>query len=248
MADAPSTPPSPQAYARAGGALYLVIIVAGIVGELFVRGAMIVSGDPAATSSHIIASPTLWRAGIAGDVVMHLCDVGVMLALYVLLKPVSRQGAMLAVLFNLIQTAVAVANKLTLVVPLFLLGSGDYLRAFEPAQLQALAYLAIRLHDYGFGVALIFFGMECLTLGYLIVRSGYLPKALGAMMAVAGVCYAVNSFALVLVPTIASRLFPAILLPSFVAELSLAVWLVAKGVDLPVWQAKARASRAAAAV
>jgi hypothetical protein len=80
------------------------------------------------------------------------------------------------VLFNLIQTAVLVANKMTLLLPLFLLGSGDYLKAFSPEQLQALTYVSLRLHDYGFGFGLIFFGMECIVLGWLIARSKYLPR------------------------------------------------------------------------
>jgi hypothetical protein len=103
---------SPQVYARIGGLLYLIIIAAGMAGELFVRGSLIASGDAAATAHNIMSSPLLWRAGIAGDLVMHLCDVGLILVFYVLLKPVSRNLALLAVLFNLIQTAVLVANKL----------------------------------------------------------------------------------------------------------------------------------------
>jgi uncharacterized protein DUF4386 len=226
---------SPQAYARGGGILYLIIIAAGMAGELFVRGSTVVSGDATATARNIMASPALWRAGIAGDLVMHLCDVGVMLVFYVLLRPVSKNLALLALLFNLVQTSVLVANKLNLLLPLFLLGDAEYLKAFTPEQLQALSYVAFRTHDYGFGFGLIFFGAECIVVGYLIVRSSYLPRTLGVMMATAGVCYLTNSFALVLAPTLASRLFPVILLPSFVAELSMALWLLVKGVDLPKW-------------
>jgi len=166
---------------------------------------------------------------------MHICDVGLMVVFYVLLRPVSRNLALLAVLFNLVQTAVLVANKMTLLLPLFLLGSGDYLKAFSPEQLQALAYVSLRLHDYGFGFGLIFFGMECIVLGWLIVRSEYLPKPIGLLMQFAGVCYLTNSFALVLDPELASRLFPAILLPPFIAESSLALWLLLKGVEPAKW-------------
>jgi len=233
---------SPQAYARTGGALYLVIIAAGMVGELFVRGSIVVSGDAAATARNIMASPSLWRAGIAGDLVMHLCDVGVMLGFYVLLRPVSKNLALLAVLFNLVQTSVLVANKLNLLQPLFLLGDAGYLKAFTPEQLQALSYVSLRTHDYGFGFGLMFFGAECIVVGYLIVRSSYLPTVLGVMMAVAGVSYLTNSFALVLSPTLASRLFPVILLPPFVAELSMALWLLMKGVDVAKWNARVESS------
>jgi hypothetical protein len=231
----PGAETSPQAYARVGGVLYLIIIVAGILGELFVRGRTVVSGDAAATANNIMAFPLLWRIGIAGDLIMHVCDVPLMMVFYVLLRPVHRNLALLAVLFNLIQTAVLVANKLTLLVPLFLLGNADYLKAFEPRQLQTLTYLFIRLHGYGFGVGLIFFGFTCLVLGYLIFRSGYLPKVLGVLMQIAGLCYLTNSFTLLLAPAIANRMFPAILLPAFVAELSLCLWLLTKGVNVETW-------------
>ena len=177
---ATSAEASPQRYARVGGVLYLIIIVAGIIGELFVRGSIVVSGDAAATANNLIASPSLWRAGIAGDLVMHVCDVGLMLVFYVLLRPVSKNLALLAVLFNLVQTSVLVANKLNLLLPLFLLNDAAYLKAFSPQQLQALSYVSLRTHDYGFGFGLIFFGVECIVVGYLIVRSGYLPKVLAS--------------------------------------------------------------------
>ncbi len=234
MADA-SSEVSPQLYARIGGLLYLIIIVAGLTGELFIRGPMVVSGDASATARNIVASPLVWRAGIAGDLVMHMCDVGLMLVFYVLLRPVSRNLVLLALVSNVIQSAMLVANKTNLLLPLFLLGDAEYLKAFSLEQRQALAYVSLRTHDYGFGFGLIFFAITCLVLGYLIVRSGYLPKVLGYLMQIAGVCYLLNSFALILHPPLASRLFPAILLPPFVAELSLALWLLVKGVDLRNW-------------
>jgi hypothetical protein len=230
---------SPQRCARLGGLLYVTIIVAGAAGELLIRGRLVVSGDPAATARNIAASPFLWRVGIAGDLLMHLCDVGLMLVFFVLLRPVSRNLALLAVLFNLVQSAVLVANKLNLLVPLFLLGDASYLNAFSLPQRQALAYVSLRVHDYGFGFGLAFFGMECLVVGYLIVRSGYLPKTIGLLMQLAGACYLVNTFALVLSPVVASKLFPVILLPPFIAESSLALWLLLKGVDATNWAKRA---------
>ena len=84
-----------------------------------------------------------------------------------------------------------------------------------------MAMLSVRSHSAGFGIALIFFGVECVLLGYLIVRSGYMPRLIGVLMQIAGACYVVNSFALLLSPPLSSRLFPAILIPSLIAELSL---------------------------
>src|SRR6476469_8193250 len=189
-----TTQTSPQVYARIGGVLYLMIIVAGALGEIFIRGKLIVSGNATSTASNIIASQSLWRIGIAGDLLMHICDIPVMLVLYLLLRPVNKNLARLAVLFNLIQTAVLVTNKLNLLMPLFLLGNADYLKAFDPNQLSALAYLFIKAHDYGYGIGLIFFGFACLTYGYLLFRSGYFPRLLGVLIALAGLSYLTDSF------------------------------------------------------
>jgi len=231
-----ATEVSPNTYARVGGFLYLVLIFAGMFGELFVRGKLVVSGDAAATASNILASQSLWRAAIAGDLVMHVCDVFVMLALYVLFRPVSRNLALLVLLLNVVQTAVLVANKLTLMVPLFLLGGAEYLKSIEPAQLQAWSYIAIKMHEYGFGFGLIFFGFVCLVEGYLIRKSRYLPALIGVLMQIAGACYLINSFALLLAPELESRLFPVVMMPCFIAEVSFALWLLVKGVNMPEWE------------
>jgi hypothetical protein len=232
---------SPQVYARIGGVLYLIIIVAGLFGEVFVRGSLIVSGDATATASNIMASQLLWRFGIVGDLIMHVCDIPLMLILYVLLRPVNKALALLALLFTLIQTAVLVAYKLSLLVALFLLGSADYLKVFEPHQLHALAYLFVKSDGYGFGIGLIFFGCACLVSGYLILRSRYLPKLVGALMQIAGLCYLTNSFSLLLAPTFARTIFPAILVPAFISELSLCLWLLVKGVNVERWKLQSSA-------
>jgi len=226
---------SPQVYARIGGILYLMIIIAGALGEIFIRGKLIVSGDAMSTANNIMAAQSLWRIGIAGDLLMHVCDVPLMLVFYVLLRPVNKNLALLAVLFNLIQTAVLVANKLNLLMPLFLLGNADYLKAFESNQLYALTYLFIKVHDYGFGIGLIFFGFACLIYGYLLFRSGYFPRTLGVLMAIAGLSYLTNSFTLILAPAYAWTIFPILVL-ALIGELSLCLWLIVKGVDLPKWE------------
>jgi hypothetical protein len=135
-----------------------------------------------------------------------------------------------------------VANKLNLAVALFPLSDVGYLRAFDAQQLYTLAYLSIKSHGYGFGIGLIFFGFTCLIAGYLIFKSGYLPKAIGALMQVAGTCYLVNSFALILSPSFADKLFPVILIPPFIAELSFCLWLIFKGVKLSVWEKRITAA------
>jgi len=234
---------SPHTYARIGGVLYLLIIGAGVFGEALIRGSMVVSGDAAATANNIMASPLRWRIGIVTDLLMQACDIPVMLMFYLLLKPVNKHLALLAILFNLIQTAILAVNKLNLLMPLFLLGGADYMTAFEPSQLQALSYAAIRLHGHGFTVGLIFFGFVCLIQGYLIFLSGYFPKILGVLMESAGLCYLINSVSLLLAPAFAATLFPAILMPALIAELSLCLWLMVKGVNVRKWEEMRSASR-----
>jgi hypothetical protein len=139
-------------------------------------------------------------------------------------------------MFGMLQTAILCANKLNLVTVLLLLGGSSYLKAFDPNQLQALASLSLAQHEYGFGIGLIFFGVSCLVTSYLMFRSGYFPKTLGLLQAIAGVCYLINSFALLLCPPLADKMFPAIVLPSFIGGLSTCVWLIVRGVNVPMWQ------------
>ena len=233
---------SPNTYARIGGIAYLIIIVAGFLGEMFVRNSIVVSGDAAATARNLAASPTLWRLGIAGDLLMHVCDIIVLLTYFVIFWPVNRKLIVFAIMLNLIQTAVLVANKLNLLMPLFLTSNDEYLTPFSLQQLHTLSYLFIKAHSYGFGIGLIFFGCALLVYGYLIRKSVFLPGALGIGLQIAGVCYLVNSFALILAPKIAQLLFPAILLPPLIAELSLCLWLIFKGVDVAIWKEKAAVS------
>jgi len=234
---------SPQFYARIGGVLYLVLILVGMFAVIFVRGKLVIPGDATVTAYNILMSPTLWRVGIVADLFTHVLDVPIMLIIYLLLRPTNKNLALLALLFTAVQTAVLVANEFNLLMPLFLSGNAEYLMSFDPQKLNALSYVALKLYDNGFGIGLVFFGFACLAEGYLIFKSGYLPRTIGVLMAIAGVCYLTQSFALLLVPQVANALFPAIMLPCFVAELSFCLWLIARGVDVPQWQRRAIALR-----
>jgi hypothetical protein len=226
---------SPQVYARIGGALYLIIIIIGFWGEMFVRDKLIVSGDAAATAANIMSHESLWRFHIAAELFLLICAITLLLILYVLLKPVSRDLMLLAVFFNLVAIIIEAAITMRLLEALFPLGNAVYLKAFTPEQLYAMASLSLRSHGYGFGVSLLFFGCFCVIVGYLIFSSGYLPRTIGVLMQIAGVCYLTNSFALILSPPVANRLFPAILVPAFIGEASLCLWLLVKGVAVERW-------------
>jgi hypothetical protein len=232
---------SPQVVSRIGGVLYLIIIVLGLFNEAYVRNRIIVSGDAAATAANIRSFESLWRFGIAAEFFMLICAIALTLIFFVLLRPVSRDLALLAVFFNLVSVAVEASVQLYLLGALFPLGSAEYLKAFKPEQLYAMASLSVKSHGYGFGVALIFFGCVCLLLGYLIFKSGYLPKTVGVLMQLAGLSYLIDSFALILAPSFANRIFPAILVPAFIGEASLCLWLLVKGVNVEKWNARAGA-------
>lgn len=235
---------SPQVYARIGGVLYLITIVLGAVGELFVRGSIVVPGDATATAANLRSMESLWRFGIASELFLGICTIVLTLILYVLLRPVSRDLALLATFFGLIATAVETTYSLQLVEALFPLGNAAYLKAFTPEQLYAMAYLSIKAHGQGFGIALLFFGPFFLVAGYLIFKSGYFPKAIGILYLIPGLSYLTSSFALILAPTFAGRFYFVMAGPALIGEASLCLWLIVKGVNVQRWKEQASAAGA----
>jgi hypothetical protein len=237
-----STPASvfaaPARYARAGGLLYLILIALGVFAQA-TRDGMMVSNDAAATVANIVAGESMWRAAVAAEFVTIVCALTLAMIYYVLLRPVSRELTILATFLRLVSLTIQAVAVFFLLAALFPLGPAPYLHAFTGQQLQVLARLAIRAHSEGYGVALLVLGFCFVVHGYLIFTSGFLPRILGVMIQLAGVSYLTNSFALVLAPGIAARLFPLILLPAFIGELSLSLWLLVKGVDVGKWRALA---------
>ena len=233
---------SPQIYARVGGVLYLIIIVIGFCGQFFVRDRLVVSGDANATANNIIASESLWRLQLASDLLLLLCAIVVMLVLYVLLKPVNKNLALLSVFFAMLSFPIEAVSKLFLYAGLFFAGNFQYLKAFQPEQLHAMTYVLLKLHDYGFAIDLIFFGCACLLNGYLLFRSGYFPRVLGVLIFIAGLSYLANSFTLLLAPTLSGTVFVVLVL-ALIGELSLALWLTLKGVNLALWEKRQHESQ-----
>ncbi|MCK6623185.1 MAG: DUF4386 domain-containing protein [Calditrichaceae bacterium] len=229
---------SPQIYARTGGLLYLFIIVAAGFGELFVRNRLIVWGDAAATANNILGSETLFRVGLAGEMLTCVCDVALAMILYVLLKPVNRNLALLGAFFRLTFIAIYGVTKLFEIAALVALGGADSLKFLEPQQLYELAYMSLRVHSLGYGASLLFFGFCCILFGHLIQKSGYLPGIIGILLAIAGYGYAIFSVAQMAAPAFAAKyLFQWIILTAFVAETGLCLWLLVKGVNIPKWKA-----------
>ena len=232
---------SPQAYARLGGALYLAIILFGAFAEGFVTNKLLVAGDAAATAHRILATPALWRLGVAANVLVVVCAVPLLWIEYLLLRPVSKSLVLLAALLNLVSLSVEAVSKAFMLVVLPTLESAE-LQAFGPQQVPVLANLALKLHAISFNVALVFFGFTCLVNGYLIFKSGYLPKVLGILLQVGGGGYLVGCSAALFAPALAGVLLPGILVLPLVGELSLCLWLLVKGVDRAKWQERLRQS------
>jgi len=219
-------------FSRLAGCLYLVIIVFGFWDEVLVRGTIIVAGNAAATTQNLAAHETLWRVGFTGEITMWLLSVVTMTIFYVLLRPVNETLALAALVFNIMDTAMEAVNAvLCNFSALFLAQGAGSLRAFDAAQREALTSLALRVHEYGFGAGLLFFGICLVLYGLLIAQSGFFPRWLGILAAVGGACYAINSYALFGAPALADVLFPFILFPSLIAELSVSLWLILKGID-----------------
>lgn len=234
---------APKLYARTGGAFYLTLIVLGGLAEA-VRARLVVPGDPAATAARLGSMEALWRLGIGAELVALVCTFILAMIFYVLFRPVSREINLLATFLRLAGIIVQAVAALSLVAALTPLAAAGPASVFSAAQRSALASLAIDAHQAGFGLALLLFGVCFQFHGWLIYRSGFLPRTLGVLIVVAGLCYIVNSLALFLAPTLEDRLFPLILLPAFVGELSLCLWLLVKGVDTEKWLERWRAQRA----
>lgn len=222
------TRPSPYV-ARLSGALYLGTIIFGLFAELGVRGSLIVGSDAAATARAILANETLFRVGLVADLAMLACYVGVTALFLDIFRPVDATVSRMAAAFSLVGIAVLAADALLLLAPLRLLATAPYLAALEMPQREAVALLTLKVHGSGYNVSLVFFGIYCLMLGWLVWRSGFLPKAIGALMVLAGACYLLNSFAVLAAPAFAGMLSPYVMPPTLLGEGALALWLLVLG-------------------
>jgi hypothetical protein len=218
--------------ARAAGVLYLIIIIAGISADVVIRPSLMVAGDAAATAANIAASEGLFRAGIAADLLMILADVGLAGVFYVLVRPVNQPLALLAAFFRLAQAAALGMNLVNLTFVLQLVGGAGYLSGLSAETTDALTLLFLEGHAIGYTLALAFFALNSVLMGYLLYKSGYFPRLLGVLLAIAGVGYLADTFARVLVADYAAYagLIELVLIPAFIGEPAVALYLLIKGV------------------
>jgi Domain of unknown function (DUF4386) len=225
--------------ARIGGVLYLIIIIAGGFAEAFVREGLTVSGDAVATAHNILASEQMYRFGFVADLVVIICGTFLTLILYILFKPVNRNLSLLALIFSIVATAVMAINLLNQLAPLLLLHNTGYLKTFTIEQLQTLSLFFLNLQEQGYGISLLLFAFYFPIIGWLVYKSNFLPRILGVIYTMAGLGYLINSLAMFLSPHIAAYLFPYVLLPAFIGEVSMCLWLIVKGVNVTKWEEKA---------
>lgn len=226
---------SPQLYARAIGVLYLTVIVVGFFAYGYVPGKL-VSANVAVTANNILAHEFLWRAGVVAGLIVVVCAVPQLLLEYLLLRPVQRNLALLGLLFNVISLVIESLSGLGHLAALAIVAGRDSLKGMAVQQLQAWASLAIDVHDADLNVSFLFFGCVCLLYGILIFRSRFLPRFLGVLMVLAGLCYAGNSLLVFLdLHVVPMSGVPLLLVPAGLSELTLCLWLLILGVDVPKW-------------
>jgi hypothetical protein len=203
-------------YARTAGMLYLPLFLLGPFALLYVRGTVFVQGDAAATAERIAEHGTLFRAGSLAELILPFIDVALALVFYILLKPVNQPIALLAAFFRLMTAALALGS------------AAMNFAALQADQSHALELLT--LHQHVFAIAMVTFAVHLAIQGYLIWSSDILPRVIGMLLMVAAVGYVANSLRVLLVLDWASPVRAVVLLPAFVAEVSLMLWLLVKGV------------------
>ena len=223
---------SPLFTARMGGFCWLMCFLTSIY-PLVISGRLIVPADAAATAANLLANEVLFRSGTAMLLISTAFYIGATLFVYEVLKPVNRSLSLLAAFFSLVGCAVGALSCLFDLVPFVLLKGAPYLSAFTTEQLQALTMAFLKVRAQANDIGLVFFGLHCLGVGYLILRSTFLPRIIGGLMVVAGV-----GWLTFLLPPLAQSLAPFNMLPGAIGELSLTLWLLIKGVNVQRWNAQ----------
>ncbi|MEO1964258.1 DUF4386 domain-containing protein [Hyphomonas sp.] len=233
----------PVRTARLAGLAYLYIIFAGLFAEIGVRGQLVSYTDPAGTAAKILASEMLYRAGFVAELLMTAADILVALCLYRILLVVDRHVSLAGLVFRLISAAIAGTKALFFLMPLILLHMDPQTSGFSAGELERLSVLSLRLHGQAYNISLVFFGFDCLIIGWLIWKSGFLPRLIGTGIVVAGVCYLVTSLMIFLTPALAaSGWFMLLFVPCLIAEAALAVWLMIRGINAQAWKKAAIAA------
>ncbi len=217
--------------ARLAGAMYLISMATAIFGESFIRGSLIVRGDATHTAQNIIGSERLFRIGIATDLATFTGVVVLIWALYVLLRPVDRNLALLAVLLRLVEVSIHYVSILFSLVALGFLNGADYLSTFDASQLHSLARVAISAQGAGLNLGFVLVGLGSAVFAYLLLRSGYVPKALAAWGVFSSLLLTTSAVLLIVFPALGPVQL-ATMVPMGIYEVTLGFWLLLKGANI----------------
>jgi len=232
---------SPRTKARFAGAISLLYIIAGVYAQAFISDRLVVSGDATTTAANILANQSFYRLGLTIFLIEMAGQVATVVLFYQLLKPVSRTGAMLAATFELTGCGIKIFSRLFYFAPLLVLGGASYLSAFSKEQLDAIALLLLRINDNGAAIALAFFGFSTALQGWLIYKSGFLPRWLGVIGIIGGF-----GWLTFLSPSLGMRVFLYVALYALIGSAATIGWLLTVGVDEQRW--RARAAQAASSI
>jgi hypothetical protein len=237
----PLTEISPSTRGRILAALYLFVVGAGITAQVFIADRLVVSDDAAKTTANIVANKSLYQLGFTIFMLEMVAQVAVTVMFYDLLKPVNRSVARTAAIIGLTGCGIKAMARLFYYTPLILLGSASYVAAISPSQLEGLSLAFIRINDQGAAIALIFFGFESLLQGWLVFKSGFLPRFLGVLSMIGGLGWLTYLW-----PPLGAQALMAVALFALVGVIATTAWLFIRGVDDVKW--KERAALAATSI
>ena len=213
---------------RIGGIFYLVLIACGVYAEVFVIGRSVVANDAAATASNILANQGFYRSGVIAHIVTLALSCLLAGILYRIFKPTSGYVAGTIVVLNIVTIAIEGISIIYELQTLWLLKSKVFASVFSPDQVNAMAYMPLRMQNICYDLALLFFGLECCLIGILIMKSKLFLRWIGIAMVVAGLCYITNSVSSYISPPFRHMLLPFILIPCLIAELSLSINMIVR--------------------
>jgi hypothetical protein len=232
---------SPRTRGRIVAGLNLSVVVCGIIAQALIADRLIVPTDATQTMANIVANKSLYRLAYSIFIVEMVAQVATTAFFYDLLRPVDRSIARLSAIIGLVAAGMKMFARAFYYAPLILLSGAAWLATVEPAQLAVLSLLFIKINNQGAAIALAFFGFETMLRGWLIYRSGFMPRYLGAVAMIGGAGWLTYLW-----PPLGSKSFIYVVLFAIVGVILTTGWLLIRGIDDAKW--RERAERAAAAI